>query len=730
MRGFKKKNRRLILTKLIVCVVLTFLILFLTEESFFTFAPFKRVELATLDYRFKIRGTLTFEPRVIIVEINDESLKSLPDKYPWPRSYYARLIRNLQKAGASAIGIDLIMNVEDFYSPKNDEEFIQALKEIPNVALAGKIRIANEKYDLITLNENYGNIFFHVDSAVGIVYLRNDEDGVYRRFNPVVYDRARQKRIPTFSFAVLNKYFVLPPFYTPEITTKHFIYHNIKIPTYDEYSALINYHGPSGTFTTVKFVDVIDDKDFKTKEEIETGEDINTFDDPEDGYLYDGTFKDKIVLVGSTNPEDKDLFPIPIPQGKQEGDNLMYGVELHANIIQSILDRNFLTREPLWLEIITIFSFFTFTFFFIQNLKREKIKHHYLIEILAVAVVIAELFLTFTLALYLFERYNYVIPITGPFLAIIFGYVGSMIFSYVSERQKRVMIKSMFSQYVNPNIVNELIEDPKKLHLGGERKILTVFFSDIDRFTNIAEKIGPEELVKLLNDYFESTTEIILKNQGTLDKYQGDSVMAFFGAPLYLPNHALNACQAAIEIQELLEEKNKNWEQTGNFKLLTRIGINTGEMIVGNIGGTERFDYTVIGDSVNLGSRLESANKFYKTKIIISEHTYKLVASHILSRELDLIRVIGKEQSIKIYELLGIIGNNVPAQILAIIEYFSEGIALYRKREWEQAIVKFKEVLKVKPDDYPSLLYIERANQLLEQPPPDDWKGIFDLTTK
>lgn len=730
MRGLKEKNKRFLLIKLLVCVILTFLILFLTEESFFTFAPFKRVESATLDYRFKIRGTLSFDPRVIIVEINDESLKSLPEKYPWPRSYYARLIRNLQKAGAAAIGIDLIMNTEDFYSKKNDEEFIKALKEIPNVALAGKTRIANEKYDLITLNENYGNIFFNVDSAVGIVYLRNDEDGVYRRFNPVVYDRARQKRIPTFSFAVLNKYFVLPPFYTPEISTKHFIYHNIKIPTYDEYSALINYHGPSGTFTSVKFVDVIDDKDFKTKEEIETGEDINTFDDPEDGYLYDGTFKDKIVLVGSTNPEDKDLFPVPIPQGKQEGDNLMYGVEIHANIIQSILDRNFLTREPLWLEIITIFAFFTLTFFFVQNLKRERIKHHFLIEILAVAVVIAELFLTFALSIYLFQRYNYVTPITGPFLAIVTGYIGSMIFSYVSERQKRVMIKSMFSQYVNPNVVNELIEDPKKLHLGGERKVLTIFFSDIDKFTNIAEKIEPEELVKLLNDYFESTTEIILRNHGTLDKYQGDSIMAFFGAPIYLPNHALKACQAAIEMQELLNEKNKILKETKNFELLTRIGINTGEVIVGNIGGTERFDYTVIGDSVNLGSRLESANKFYKTRIIISENTYKLVAAQILSRELDIIRVLGKEKSIRIYELLGILGNNIPSNTLHIIENFSEGVALYRRKEWNKAIVKFNEVLKIKPDDYPSKLYIERINQLIKQPPTDDWDGIFDMTTK
>lgn len=726
----KTKKIRTILNKLFVSIFITISILFLTEESFFSFAPLKRIELATIDYRFQYRGVLKFDPRVVVIEISDESIKSLPDKWPWPRHYYAKLIKNLQKAGAVAIGIDIIMNTEDFHDPKNDEELKQALKDIPNVALAGKIQIANEKYDLITLNENYGNIFFSVDSAVGIVYLRNDEDGIYRRFNPVVHDRARNKNIPTFSFAVLNKYFALHPSYIPQITNKYFIYNNIKIPSYDGYTALINYYGPSGTFTPIKFVDVLDDSKFQTKEEKELGVEINTFDDPESGYLQEGTFKDKIVLIGSTNPEDKDLFPIPISQGKQQGDNLMYGVEIHANIIQSILDRNFLTREPLWFEMLTIFIFFVLTFFFIQNLKREKIRYHYLIEILAVLVVIAELFLIFALSLYLFEKYNYVTLLTGPILAVISGYVGSMISSYVSERRKRTIIKSMFSQYVNPTIVNELIEDPKKLHLGGQRKELTVFFTDIQNFTNISEKVEPEELVKILNNYFESTTEIILRNRGTLDKYQGDSIMAFFGAPISFPDHALYACRAAIEMQTFLETSNKFLKDSKNFELKTRIGINTGDMIVGNIGGTERFDYTVIGDSVNLGSRLEGVNKIYGTKIIISENTFKFVASQVIARELDFIKVPGKNVPLRIYELIGILDDKISPSILKFIDLFSNALALYRRREWKKSIEKFNEILNNYPNDYPSKLFIERANYLINNPPAPDWNGIFEITTK
>lgn len=730
MPEVKEKSFRKSLNKLFICLVLSAVIVFLTTESIFEFAPFKRIELATIDNRFNSRGAVPFNPKVVIVEISEESIKSLPEQWPWPRHYYARLIRNLKKAGAEAVGIDLIMSAVDFHNPAYDDDLRKALSEVKNVALAGKVNIADERYDIAQANENYGNIFFDVDSSIGIAYLRNDEDGVHRRFHPIVFDRARQRRLPTFSFAVLNKSFGVSPFTTVNVESNNFVYENIKIPSYDSYTALINYYGPSGTFIPIKFVDVIDDNEFQTNEERELGIDINTFDDPETGYLYDGTFKDKIVLVGSTNPEDKDLFPVPIAQGIQEGDNLMYGVEIHANIIQSILDQNFLQREPVWLEILSVLFFLTLTFFFLLNLKREKIKHHYLIEGLAIAVVIAELFLIAAVSLLLFYQQNYVTSITGPLLAVIFGYAGSMVFSYVSERKQKVMIKSMFSQYVNPTVVNQLIDDPKKLHLGGENKELTVFFSDIEKFTSLAEKITPEELVKILNEYFVEMTEIILRNNGTLDKYQGDAIMAFFGAPIPQSDHALNACRAALEMQTHLDELNQQWSKNGRPELPTRIGISTGKMVVGNIGGSDRFDYTVIGDSVNLGSRLEGANKQYKTRIIISETTFKPLASQIITRELDLIRVVGKDKPLKIFELLGLTNEKIDSNILKLIEVFTSGLVFYRNREWLKAIEEFQKALELNPNDYPSKLYIERANFFSQHPPDDGWDGIFEMKTK
>ncbi|MBU1297692.1 MAG: adenylate/guanylate cyclase domain-containing protein [Bacteroidetes bacterium] len=725
-----KKSVKPFLVKVVICVVISLIIIFLTQETIFKFAPLNRIELATIDYRFNNRGSIPYEPKVVVIGISEESFKSVPDKWPWPRSYYAKLVRNLKKAGARAIGIDVIMGGEDIRNPANDEDFRKAIKEVGIVTLAGKVIIADERYDIISATNNYGNIFFDVDSSIGNVYLRNDPDGVYRRYHPIGYDRPRQLRLPSFALAVLNKAFSLHPFQTVDVQSDKFILESIEIPSYDSFSALINYYGPSRTFSPVKFVDVIDDADFQTVEEKELGVDINTFDDPESGYLYDGTFKDKIVLVGSTNPEDKDLFPVPVAYGKQEGDNLMYGVEIHANIIQSILDKNFLRPTPKWLELLFIFVFVTFTFFFILNLKSTKTKYHYFVEVLALAVVVVELFLIGTLSIILFNNQNTIVSLTGPLLAVVFGYVGSMVYSYVSERKQKFMIKTMFSQYVSPTVVNELIEDPSKLQLGGERKVLTVLFTDLEDFTSIAERMPPDQLIPLLNDYFEGMTDIILQNNGTLDKYIGDSIMAFYGAPIPLKDHALSACRTAIQMQKHLDNIRTSQQSNDRPIFKMRIGINTGEMVVGNLGGVDRFDYTVIGDSVNLAARLEGANKQYKTNILISEYTFHSVASQVITRELDLITVLGKTKPLKIYELMGLIDDDLHSDVLKVVEKFSESLALYRQREWQKAIKKFEEVLIIKPHDYPSKCYIERSVSFLKIPPPEDWDGVFVMKTK
>jgi adenylate cyclase len=224
----------------------------------------------------------------------------------------------------------------------------------------------------------------------------------------------------------------------------------------------------------------------------------------------------------------------------------------------------------------------------------------------------------------------------------------------MTEQREKKYIRQTFSKFVSKSVVDELLKDPDKLKLGGEKKILTVLFSDIRGFTTISERLTPEALVEHLNEYLQAMTDIVFKYLGTLDKYVGDEIMAFWGAPIPQDDHAVLAARAAVEMMHVLDGLNKKWATEGKPELHIGIGLNTGDMVVGNMGSSSRMDYTLMGDNVNLGARLEGTNKIYNTGIIISEATYEYVKEHIIARELDLIRVKGKELPVKIYELVDI----------------------------------------------------------------------------
>jgi adenylate cyclase len=710
----------------------TTLILLLTQDILFEFTPLKRAELSLIDMRFQKRGSvLKFHDssKVVIVEISQESFKSLPEQWPWPRTYFARLVRNLKRAGALAVGIDVIFSSGDSRDSKNDEDFRRALHETGNIVLAGKLESEQHEYTKRSYDD-YDNIYIDSLSNVGIVNTRVDADGVLRRYMPFGVDPGKDRRIPTFAFSILNVSFNKTSSYTAEIVGNHFQYLDKSIPRYDQTSLLVNYYGPSGTFRRMKFEDILDDKDFKTVEEINLGQDVNTFDDPDNGYLYDGTFRGKIVLVGSTMPEEKDLFSVPIAEGRQEGDNQMYGVEIHANVIQNILDKNFIIREPLWITAAIVFGLSLFTFALTAGLKAIKMQFSALIEIFSIAVIAAELFILYWVSLKLFTEQSYLADMMSPFLAIIVSYVGSTVYHYVTERKQKVMIKNMFSHYVNRDVVNELIEHPEKLQLSGERREMTVMFTDIENFTALAEKMKAEKLVAILNDYLNEMTAIVFANSGTVDKYEGDAIMAFWGAPIPQPEHALLACRTAIEMQRSLIGIRQQWRTGGLEPINVRIGINTGEMIVGNVGGSGKFEYTVIGDSVNIGSRLESANKQYKTNIMISDGTYNKVEGRVVARELDMLVVAGKTEPIRVYELIGMLDSNISPEQIRFMDYYSKGLTLFRGREWKSAIKEFTKALELFPSDYPSQIYIERSHLYEISPPPDDWNGVFVLRTK
>ncbi|MGB5874092.1 MAG: adenylate/guanylate cyclase domain-containing protein [Bacteroidota bacterium] len=723
-------------TKVGLAFAIAVLIILLTQDTLLRVDVLQRVELAAIDYRFQVRGSapdFRDDSKVVIVEISEESFKSLPEKFPWPRSYYARVVRNLKSAGARVVGIDVTFDDPDAHSLRNDDVFRDAIRETGVVVLAGKREADRPLVKITSLRQNFGNIFYSVDSSLGLVNIRPDVDGIYRLYNVYYLIDApggREIALPTLAFAVLNKYLSLSPRTVPEPHDGFFTYHTSRVPKYDAASFLINYRGPSKTFPHVYFHDVIDDESFTTVDELVTGEEINTFSDPDFGYLHGETFKDKIVLIGVTVPEYKDLFPISLARGEQKGDNLMYGVEIHANAVQNVLQGDFLTRQSTIAGIGFTLLLAFLTFFVTSRLKVLRARNQSLVELYSFLFSVALMILVGYTSIVLFTSHNYVINITNAFLAIVGGYGGSTVYHLVSERKQRVLIKSMFSTYLNPSVVEELLAHPEKLVLGGKREELTVLFSDIQGFTSISQDMPPEELVSLLNEYLSVMSEIVFRHRGTLDKYEGDAVMAFWGAPVPQKDHPFRACLSALEMQNAVKEINESWQQQGKPRIRIRVGINTGEMVVGNLGGIGKFDYTVIGDSVNLASRLEGANKEYGTGIMVSHRTYELVKERILGRQLDRIAVKGRSEPVTTFELLQPVEGEIDVRLRQFLWNFESGLESYFAQEWDKAELSFNNSLQIQPDDRPTQVHLKRIQEFRLNPPPSDWDGVFVMTQK
>ncbi|MCX7797275.1 MAG: adenylate/guanylate cyclase domain-containing protein [Melioribacter sp.] len=724
----------------VIILFASILTILFTQDYLLPITPLKEIELKLIDRRFAERGQVNLgdSSHVIILEITQDAYDQIPPPYnrwPWPRFIFAKVIENLNQAGVKAIGIDINFTSNDQFSPLNDSLMKETIKKYRNVVLSGKIDIEREKLFeegksyIKKLNENFDNVFFNADSSIGIVQVPADNDGVFRRYLPFVKSNVANKLVPSFGFALLNKYYNLPKFYTAKKLENYFLLADKKIPQYDKNSILINFYGPSRTFPHVKLIDVLDDKGFKTVDELEISEDINTWDNPDGGWLYSNRFKDKIVIIGSTMPEDRDILPVSFTKGKQKGDNLIYGVEFHANIVENIIRNDFLYKQSNLSELLMIIFLCFYSFLVTSVIRKLKLHIGLLLELLNVIIILLSIYLIYRVSVYYFIQHKVVTVIVSPSLAIILGYFSSTAYHFLRERQQNVLIKGMFSHYVSKAVVNELISNPEKLRLGGEKKVLTVMFSDIANFTTFAEKKQPEELVSFINQFLNEMSEIIIANDGTLDKYLGDAVMAFWGAPIEVKDHAYKACLTALQMQTRLTQLREIWTSKNEASIHIRIGINTGEVIVGNIGGKKRFDYTVLGDNVNLASRLEGANKEYGTSIMISESTYELVKDKFLVRYLDLVRVKGKTKPTAIYELISTIGDEKAEEAIETMDYYFQGIELYRHRNFEPALDYFKRSYE-KLKDYPSKVYMNRCEFYLNNPPDENWDGVFELKTK
>ena len=605
-------KRRLFLIGLAMGIGVT-----VTMLVIFVLGAFDFLENQFIDWRFLMRGEIEADPRIVIISIDESSFSELNQKWPWPRTYFARLIDRLSREGAKIIGIDIIMS--ESYPGDQDELLARSAKMFGNVIFPSKFeetRRVQWKGMQVTLEEFKGPIQIISQSGdVGFLNLPHDGDGFVRRFTPL--REFQEKLHASFDLKIAARYLGIrleDLKYAP-YRTLHLGDRSIPLNRYD--SAYINFAGPSGTFPRIPFHQVLG------------------------GQFPPGFFEEKIVLVGATFLDLKDFFSTPFLEEKEGEKYPLFGVEIHANIINTILkDRLIKPSSPVLDRLII---FLGGALVVLLMLRISPLKGAFLVLFIALAYL--------GTSLWLFTQ-DILLTTVGPVSTFGGVYISQVVFRYFTEEREKRRIRGMFQRYVSPDVVDKLIQDPTKLRLGGEKRELSVLFSDIRGFTSISEKLTPEELLNQLNQYLSAMTSVVLRNGGMLDKYVGDAIMAVFGAPLELENHALVACKTALEMMEELRSLQQVWENESKSILDIGIGINTGEMIIGNVGSPKRMDYTVIGDNVNLASRLEGVNKEFATHIIISGSTYEMVRGDITVRGLGEIKVKGKENPVPIYELV------------------------------------------------------------------------------
>jgi len=587
---------------------------------------------------------------IVIVAIDDKSLQEI-GRWPWDREVFAKTIENLNQS--KVIGIDVA-----FFEASTQEQD----ESLGNV-LSDKVVIPIEytsfaKENGKIIGKRMMQPVKELEAAdVGYVNIVTDKDGVTRAVNMDI-----SKEYENFAYVVFKKY------WKKEVK---------QVPRF-----LVNFAGPPGSFKHYPLTDV-----YK-------------------GEISGDEFKDKLVLIGATSPDMHDDYFVPTSKGKA-----MPGVEIHANTIQTMINRDFLGEQTKTTIIICMF---------IASLLLAVVIYRFGIKgasILAPILLIGYVFL----AIKVFES-GIIMNIVYVPLCIAVTYTLEIAYFYHAERKERQKTLGAFSKYVSPAVVDELMKDPSKLKLGGARKEITVFFSDIRGFTTISEKLTPEKLVHVLNEYLTAMTDIVMRHQGVVDKYIGDAIMAFWGAPMEQPNHAQMGCQTSIDMIKKLKELQKKWAEEKFPEINIGIGLNTGPAVIGNMGSYERFDYTAMGDTINLGSRLEGLTKAYGVCIIASESTKKAVKNKFIFRKLDLVRVKGKNKPITIYELVCKKGEEHDVDK---IKAYEEGLKLYLDKKWDKAVKQFE-----KADDFAAKEFIKRCKEFKKNLPPKDWDGVWVMKTK
>jgi len=713
----------------------------------FTIPGIDAVENLLYDTRVRLTAPGGVDPRIVIVAVDEAGLR-VQGHWPWTRDKLAKLVSSLFEHGVAVVGwdmafierdesadVDLLKKMAD---PGKDAAFLERLDELePEIdrdaifaeALASGPSVMGYFFDTneenafevgdlplpaFDFHESMSDSIF-LPRAVGYSsnrpelmaaaysagFISNpliDEDGIVRRapllheYKFSVYESLSLATAATFFNDITLPVFVdaslwmgdYPPLEGLELAGR-------PIPIDPQGAVLVPYRGPRGSFPYVSASDLIEG----------TVEDLS---------ILDGA----IVLVGATAPGLEDIRSTPFG-------SVYPGVEIHANVISGILDGN-IRWEPAYTaaaEMMAVAAFGLLGSLILPVLS----------PIIATVVFIVLVVMALAVNLYMWSIYLQVLPLAVTLLTLLGIYGLNMIFGYLFETRSRSQMDSLFGQYVPPDLVKEMSRDPEHYSLASEKLELSVLFSDIRGFTSISEGLDAAELSELMNQYLTPMTKVVHESKGTIDKYIGDAIMAFWGAPLKDHAHAARAVGAGLAMLRELDKLNASFAKHKNWpEIHIGVGINTGPMSVGNMGSQFRRAYTVLGDAVNLGSRLEGLTKAYGVAFIVSETT----ASHApeyFYRELDCVRVKGKAEPVTIYEPLGM-RTDVPDKLKENTKLFHNALRLYRQKDWDGAEKVLRELQAADPGTYIYQLYLDRIAVFRTEPPPEDWDGVFTHESK
>jgi adenylate cyclase len=707
----------------------------------------QQLENNVYDLRLKMTLPNSFDPRIVIVDIDEKSLLK-EGRWLWPRNKLAYLVDVLfDYYRIKLLGFDMVFSEPDNSSGlpllehlatgslKHDGLLISELEKVrssleydrlfadsirnkpvilgfgprrDSMASSGALPrpvLTTEQFSidpavLFSATSYTGNLPVLQDAALASGSFSNpnmDDDGVLRRIPLLI--RYRDGIYESLSLVMFRALLGFPPL-EPQFETGYrsadggrkleaLRIEGFRIPVDEDATVLVPYKGKQGSFRYVSATDV-----------------LNAEADP-------AIFENAIVIVGTTAVGLMDMRSTPVQ-------NVYPGVEINANLLAGMLDQTFKER-PVYtstVEFLQIIGIGALMVFLLPRLSAGW----------GTALIVGCAGLLMAGNVYAWRAENISLNLAAPEILLFLLYANQMFFGFFLESQAKKRLANLFGQYVPTELVDEMSHQDSDFGIGGETREMTVLFSDVRGFTTISEGLSPDQLSQLMNEFLTPLTRVIHQHKGTIDKYMGDAIMAFWGAPLHDPQHGLHAVQAALEMIRTVEHIREEFKARGWPEIKLGVGLNTGFMNVGNMGSQFRMAYTVLGDAVNLGSRLEGLTKYYGVSIIVSETTRQTAPDYVF-QELDRVRVKGKNKPITIFEPLGHHGEVGPAR-LAELGMYERALALYHRQQWQEAEHMFKLTVEQYSERVVYALYLERIAHFKEHPPGDEWDGAYTHTSK